>query len=76
MGSTSFWGFSYRNLLLVFLNLLFFRNLFIYFIFLSVLVFLYIVYFFVTQNMLWAPLEFGPKTSAQKEGKEAVFLSD
>ena len=28
MGSTSFWGFSYPNLLLVFLNLLFFRNLY------------------------------------------------
>ena len=27
MGSTSFLGFSYPNLLLVFLNLLFFRNL-------------------------------------------------
>ena len=45
MGSTSFWGFSYPNLLVVFLNLLIFRNLFIYFIFLSVLVFLYIVCF-------------------------------
>ena len=45
MGSTSFWGFSYPNLLVVFLNLLFFRNLFINFIFLSVSVFLYIVYF-------------------------------
>ena len=33
MGSTSFLGFSYSNLLLVFLNLLFFRNLFICFIF-------------------------------------------
>ena len=40
MGSTSFWGFSYPNLLLVFLNLLFLRNLFIYFIFLPVMVFL------------------------------------
>ena len=68
MGSTSFWGFSFPNLLVVFLNLLLFRNLFIYFIFLSVL--------FVIQNMLWAPLEFGAKTSAQKEGREAVFLSD
>ena len=28
MGSTSFMGFSYPNLLLVFLNLLFFRNLY------------------------------------------------
>ena len=28
MGSTSFWGFSYPNLLIVFLNLLFFRNLY------------------------------------------------
>ena len=28
MGSTSFLGFSYPNLLLVFLNLLFFRNLY------------------------------------------------
>ena len=32
MGSTFFWGFSYPNLLVVFLNLLFFRNLLIYFI--------------------------------------------
>ena len=31
MGSTSFLGFSYPNLLLVFLNLLFFRNLIIFF---------------------------------------------
>ena len=45
MDSTSYWGFSCPNLLVVFLNLLFFRSLFIYFIFLSVLVFLYIVYF-------------------------------
>ena len=28
MGSTSFLGFSYPNLLLVFLNMLFFRNLY------------------------------------------------
>ena len=28
MGSTPFWGFSYPNLLIVFLNLLFFRNLY------------------------------------------------
>ena len=28
MGSTTFLGFSYPNLLLVFLNLLFFRNLY------------------------------------------------
>ena len=28
MGSTSFWGFSYTNLLIVFLNLFFFRNLY------------------------------------------------
>ena len=28
MGSTSFLGFSYPNLVLVFLNLLFFRNLY------------------------------------------------
>ena len=28
MGSTSFLGFSYPNLLLVFLNLLFFKNLY------------------------------------------------
>ena len=33
MGSTSFLGFSYPNQLLVFLNLLFLGNLFIYFIF-------------------------------------------
>ena len=44
MGSTSFLGFSYPNLLLVFLKLLFFRNLFIYFYFLSVLVFLYSIF--------------------------------
>ena len=31
MGSTSFLGFSYPNLLLVFLNLLFFRNLYLSF---------------------------------------------
>ena len=43
MGSTSFLGFSYPNLLLVFLNLLFFRNLFIYFI-LPVLVSLYSIF--------------------------------
>ena len=36
MGSTSFWGFSYPNLLLVFLNLLFFRNLFYIFLAASV----------------------------------------
>ena len=41
MGSTSFLEFFNPNLLLVFLNLLFFRNLSIYFIFLPVLVFLY-----------------------------------
>ena len=28
MGSTPFWGFSYPNLLIVFLNLLYFRNLY------------------------------------------------
>ena len=44
MGSTSFLGFSYPNLLVVFLNLLFFRNLFIYFIFLPVLVSLYSIF--------------------------------
>ena len=44
MGSTSFLGFSYPNLLFVFLNLLFFRNLFIYFIFLPVLVSLYSIF--------------------------------
>ena len=44
MGSTSFLEFSYSNLLLVFLNLLFFRNLFIYFIFLPVLVSLYRIF--------------------------------
>ena len=44
MGSTSFMVFSYPNLLLVFLNLLFFRNLSIYFIFLLVLVFLYSIF--------------------------------
>ena len=44
MGSTSFLGFSYPNLLLVFLNLLFSRNLSLYFIFLPVLVFLYSIF--------------------------------
>ena len=44
MGSTTFLGFSYPNPLLVFLNLLFFRNLFIYFTFLPVLVFLYSIF--------------------------------
>ena len=44
MGSTSFLGFSNPNLLFVFLNLLFFRNLSIYFIFLPVLVFLYSIF--------------------------------
>ena len=44
MSSTSFLGFSYPDLLLVSLNLLFFRNLFIYFIFLPVLVFLYSIF--------------------------------
>ena len=44
MGSTSFLGLSYPNLLLVFLNLLFFRNLSIYFIFLPVLVFLFSIF--------------------------------
>ena len=32
MGSTSFWGFSYPNLLLVFLNLFFFTNLYQFFV--------------------------------------------
>ena len=45
MSSASFLGFSYPNLLLVFLNLLFFRNLFIYFIFLPVLVSLYSIFY-------------------------------
>ena len=45
MGSTSFLGFSYPNLLLVFFNLLFLRNLFIYFISLPVLVSLYSIFF-------------------------------
>ena len=44
MGSTSFFGFSYPNLILVFLNLIVFRNFFIYFIFLPVLVFLYSIF--------------------------------
>ena len=44
MSSTSFLGFSYPNLLLVFLNLSFFRNLSIYIIFLPVLVFLYSIF--------------------------------
>ena len=44
MGFTSFLGFSYPNLLLVFLNLLFFRNLFIHFNVLLVLVFLYSIF--------------------------------
>ena len=36
MGSTSFLGFSYSNLLLVFLNLLFFSNLYHFFLAASV----------------------------------------
>ena len=44
MGSTSSLRFSYPNLLLVFLNLLFFRNLIIYFIFYPYR-YPYIVYF-------------------------------
>ena len=44
MGSTSFLGFSYPNLFFVILNLLFFRNLFIYFNFLPVLVSLYSIF--------------------------------
>ena len=52
MGSTSFLGFFYPNLLLVFLNLLFFRNLSIYFIF-YLYWYSYIVYF------VWALLPFG-----------------
>ena len=44
IGSTSFLGFSYPNLLLVFPNRLFFRTLSIYFIFLPVLVFLYSIF--------------------------------
>ena len=45
MGSTSFLGFSYPNLLLVFLNLLFFRNL--YHIFLAESVGALSVFFFI-----------------------------
>ena len=44
MGSTSLLGFSYPNLLLVFLNLLFFRVLLIYFIFVPVLVSVYSIF--------------------------------
>ena len=44
MGSTSFLGFSYPNLLLVFLNLLLFKNLFI-FIFFYLYWYSYTVYF-------------------------------
>ena len=44
MGTTSFLGFSYPYLFLVFLNLLFFRNVSIYFIFLPVLVSLYSIF--------------------------------
>ena len=52
MGSTSFFGFPYPNLLLVFLNLLFFRNLYHMFLasvglslglFYFILFFLYII---------------------------------
>ena len=45
MGSTSFLGFSYPNLLLVFLNLLFFRNL--YHIFLAASVGTLSVFYFI-----------------------------
>ena len=45
MGSTSFFGFFYPNLLLVFLNLLFFRNLSIFYFIFYLYWYSYIVYF-------------------------------
>ena len=59
MGSTSFLGFSFSNLL-VFLNLLCFRNLFIYYFSLPVLVFLYSIFCLTQLPSLerWALLPF------------------
>ena len=59
MGSTSFLGFSYPNLLIVFLNLLFFRNL--YHIFLAASVgTLFVSYFILSLffcTILWVSLK-------------------
>ena len=76
MGSTSFWGFSYPNLL-VFLDLLLFRNLFIDLIFLSVLIFLYIVYFvFDSKHAVGTAGIRRKNICPKKKGKRQFFLSD
>ena len=74
MGSTFFWGFSYPNLLVVFLNLLLFRNLFIYFIFLCVLVFLYIVYFVCDSKHAVGTAGFRRKNICAKRRGKGSFL--
>ena len=59
MGSTSFLGFSYPNLLLVFMNLLFFRNLYHIFLPASVgtlSVFLFILSLFFC-TIFWVSLK-------------------
>ena len=53
MGSTSFLGFSYPNLLIVFLNLLFFRNL--YHIFLAASVGTLSVFFILFYRGFFVP---------------------
>ena len=73
MGSTFFWGFSYPNLLVVFLNLLFSRHLFIYFI-LSVLVFLYIVYFVCDSKHAVGPAGIRRKNLCAKRREKGSFL--
>ena len=72
IGSTSFWGLSYPNLLVVFLNLLFFRNLFIFFIF-FICIGIPIYILFVTQNMLWAKWNSAQKHLRKKKGKRQFF---
>ena len=67
MGSTSFFGFSYPNLLLVYFNLLYFRNLFIYFIFYPYW-YSYIVYFVCDKAS-----EFGAMGSTSFEPYQFLF---
>ena len=59
MGSTSFLGFSYPNLLIVFLNLLFFRNL--YHIFSQQVLGLYLFFLFILSlffcTIFWVSLK-------------------
>ena len=68
MGSTPVFGFSYPNLLLVFLNLLFFRNLFIHFIFYPYW-YSYIVYFVCDSAS-----EFGAMGSTSFEPYQFLFF--